>query len=154
LVPRHSEKCLDATPSTADGAATVQWSCVPVPQQRFRLTPAGPYMLGAEHSGKCLDVLGWSTADGATLDPRTCVAADTLRFRPRVRADGSVALVGVNSGKCLEVAGGSTADGAVVQQRTCAEVPHQWFAMSQLLDGSYTLTALHSGKCLNVAGAS
>lgn len=44
--------------------------------QQFQLVPAGSYFtLRARHSGKCLTVVGSSTADGAVLEQRTCGTA-------------------------------------------------------------------------------
>jgi hypothetical protein len=50
-----------------------------------------------ELSGKCLDVSGASTADGAAV----------------------IQLVAVHSGKCVDVSGVSTTPGALVHQWTC-----------------------------------
>jgi Ricin-type beta-trefoil lectin domain-like len=39
----------------------------------------------ARHSGKCVDVVGSSTADGALLEQRTCTTANNMLWSRTVR---------------------------------------------------------------------
>ncbi|GAB2812132.1 RICIN domain-containing protein [Lentzea nigeriaca] len=77
---QQSGKCLDVNGvSTADGAAVIQWTCNGGTNQQFTLrkvtyTGSAPtdFQLVARHSGKCVGVVGASTASGALLEQRTC----------------------------------------------------------------------------------
>lgn len=83
VVNRHSGKCLDvAGVSNADGAAVQQWTCTGGANQQFTLrqvTSAGAtaqdVQLVARHSGKCVDVIGGSTAAGARTHQWGCTPA-------------------------------------------------------------------------------
>jgi hypothetical protein len=52
----------------------LQWPCSGAANQQWQLvsTDSGYAELVARHSGQCLDVFGWSTADGATIGQWTC----------------------------------------------------------------------------------
>jgi hypothetical protein len=88
LVNRKSGKCLDVTNvSTADGAQIQQFTCQSWGQtnQVFAGVPWSPtdsshvkYI--AQHSNKCLDITGGSTADGALLQQWTCTGATNQAF--------------------------------------------------------------------------
>ena len=61
----------------------------------------------SHNSGKCMDVSGVSTADGASIIQYTCGSGSYYQIKAR------------HSGKCIDVVGSSTADGALLEQRTC-----------------------------------
>jgi glycerate-2-kinase len=71
------------------------------------------------HSGKCLDIQGVSTADGAAVHQWTCHGGTNQQFTLRQVAADDYQLVAVHSGKCVDVSGISTAAGALVHQWTC-----------------------------------
>ena len=84
------------------------------------------------NSGKCLDVTGRSTANGAVLQQWTCLSGSTAAnqgwFFIPAATSGYYTVVNLNSNKCLDVTGRSTANGAVVQQWTCNGGTNQeWF---------------------------
>ncbi|WP_326821578.1 RICIN domain-containing protein [Streptosporangium sp. NBC_01756] len=110
--------------------------------------------LVARHSGKCLDVAGVSTADGANVQQWTCLPNQRNQEWNLVATDsGYYTLRAVHSGKCLDVAGVGTADGANVQQWTClSNQRNQEWRLVQKDNGYFTLVVRHSGKCLDVAG--
>jgi len=81
--------------------------------------PSGYYKVIAKHSGKCLDVKGLSTADGANVQQWSCTGGNNQRWKLVSMGDGYNELVAKHSGKCLDVAGVSTADGANVYQWHC-----------------------------------
>ncbi|MFF1301879.1 RICIN domain-containing protein [Streptomyces sp. NPDC058307] len=60
------------------------------------------------NSGKCLEIPGGSTADGATADQWTCEGGTHQLWRKRAAIGGYVTSTNVNSGLCLQVAGAST----------------------------------------------
>jgi hypothetical protein len=76
--------------------------------------------LQSVHSGKCLDVTGASTADGAAVIQYTCHDRANQVFTWRSTGDGYAQMVNLNSGKCLTVVNASTAAGAALEQRTCS----------------------------------
>jgi hypothetical protein len=68
------------------------------------------------NSGKCLEVLNSSTANGATVGQFACHGGANQKWYLN-RSNG---LIGnAFSGKCLEVYGWSTADSAAVVQWEC-----------------------------------
>ncbi len=72
------------------------------------------------HSGKCLDVTGGSTAQGAFLQQFTCNNSNQQKFLVTATATTGVYTVkSVPSGLCVDVNGGSTADGARLLQWGC-----------------------------------
>ncbi|WP_437995713.1 RICIN domain-containing protein [Sorangium sp. So ce185] len=73
----------------------------------------------ARHSGKCLDVNGASTADGAVVHQWTCNGGSNQEWLLQSAGGGYYRVVARHSGKCLDVVSGSTADGAAVKQYTC-----------------------------------
>ncbi|MFI6930641.1 RICIN domain-containing protein [Streptomyces sp. NPDC050287] len=84
---------------------------------------AAPLRVVNELSGKCLDVSGASTADGAAVIQYTCNGATNQMFTLNpVTALGNskdYQLVAVHSGKCVDVSQISTATGAKIHQWTC-----------------------------------
>ena len=96
-------------------------------------------------SGKCLSVLGGSTANGAAATIYTCNGAVSQNWM--VQPNGSI--VGVPSDECLEVAGGSTANQAGVDIGTCdGSASQQW-----TVESNDTIVGTQSGKCLSVLAA-
>jgi len=81
--------------------------------------------LVARHSGKCLDVSGASTADGASVIQWTCSGGTNQQWSVQDAGNGYVRLVARHSGKCLDVGGASTADRASVIQWTCTGATNQ-----------------------------
>ncbi|GLW09451.1 hypothetical protein Misp01_45800 [Microtetraspora sp. NBRC 13810] len=112
--------------------------------------------LVARHSGRCLDVSGVSTADGAILHQWSCINGQPNQEWTFVAtSNGYYTLRASHSGKCLDVSGVSTADGAPVHQWTCLNNQrNQEWRLAQKDNGYFSLVARHSGKCLDVAGVS
>lgn len=99
------------------------------------ITPASVvlyYQFVNYNSGKCLDVTGRSTANGAVLQQWTCLSGSSASnqgwaFIPAARS-GYYTVVNLNSNKCLDVTDRSTANGAIIQQYTCNGGTNQeWF---------------------------
>jgi hypothetical protein len=107
------------------------------------------------HSGKCLDVVSQSTADGANVVQYACNSGANQQWQALDLGTGYHQLIARHSNKCLTVPGASTADSVQVQQSTCSasNTSQQW-QITDLGGGYYRLTARHSGKCLDVAGYS
>jgi hypothetical protein len=138
LVNVNSKKCLDVTDAVIQNGANVQqFSYHGGSNQRWRLEPLGVgpvqpvtssalpyYAIVAEHSGKCLDVAGGSTVDGANVQQFTPHYGPNQQWT-LVPVGQEYLIVNRHSGKCLDVVGGSKADGANVQQFTNHGGPNQ-----------------------------
>jgi hypothetical protein len=115
----------------------------------------GPLVnLVARHSGKCTDVVGGSTANGAQLVQYTCGTGVNQRFSVVDAGGGYVQLVARHSGKCVDVGNWSTADGVVLAQYTCHVGTNQQFQLQDAGSGYVRVVARHSGKCADVSDAS
>ena len=91
---------------------------------RSGLVAGGPnqaWTRGADRTvrglGKCLDVVGPSTADGAAVHLWTCNAGQTSQ-QWQYTAAGD--LVNVAANKCLDIKDNNLADGARLQLWSCA----------------------------------
>ena len=105
------------------------------------------------NSGKCVDVVSASTADGAEIIQWDCHGGTNQLWEARAVGDGYVQLVSRHSGKCLDVDGASTAANARAILWSCHSGTNpQW----QLRDsgGYLEIVARHSGRCLDVIGSS
>jgi hypothetical protein len=85
----------------------------------------GFYRIKARHSGKVLDDLNRSTADGAPIGQWTDNNGDNQQWSVADSGGGFVRLVNRHSGKDLEVQNASTADGGPIVQRTDAGATNQ-----------------------------
>ncbi|MFJ4922584.1 ricin-type beta-trefoil lectin domain protein [Streptomyces sp. NPDC088725] len=90
--------------------------------------------------GKCLDIAGGSTANGAAAQVYTCNGSAAQQWS--VKPDGSIQ----GLGKCLDVNAGSVADGAKVQLYDCnGSGAQQW-----RLESAGDLVNAAANKCLDV----
>ncbi|MFD8571465.1 lectin [Streptomyces sp. NPDC059639] len=92
--------------------------------------------------GKCLDVAGASSANGAAVQLYDCNGTAAQQWT--VGTDGTVRALG----KCLDVTGNSTANGARLQLWDCAGSANQKWTVSAARD----LVGQQSGKCADVTG--
>jgi len=92
--------------------------------------------------GKCIDVAGASTTNGAHVQIYTCNGTTAQQWS--VNSDGTLRSLG----KCMDVVGAGTADGTKVQLYDCNGTNAQKWTRS----GSAFVNA-GSGKCLDVPGA-
>jgi endo-1,4-beta-D-glucanase Y len=115
---------------------------------------SGSYFLKPVHSGKCADVAGASTSNGANVQQWTCNGKSSQQWTMKQVTTGVYEAVAVHSGKCMNVAGASLLSGANVDQYSCAGVDQQRWKLTSVASGIYTLTNVKSGKCLDVYGAS
>jgi len=115
---------------------------------------SGVTPLTAVSSGKCVDVSGSSTANGAQIQQNSCSSGNSQRFTIKDMGSSQYELVNVNSGKCLDVTGVSKSNGAVLQQWTCGGSANQlWKLVSKGTD-TYQVQSVNSSKCLDVTGVS
>ncbi len=121
---RNSGLLLDvAWGSTADGANVAQvrqyagsdaqkWKLTAVSGVSGAPLVAGEYTIQSAQTGKCLDVPGSSTADGAKLQEWSCNGTGAQRFRAVDLGGGAFEIVNTNSGKALDVTDVSLTAGA------------------------------------------
>ena len=122
------------------------------PSGETAATPTA-YTLVNRNSGKCLDVAGGSTADGANVRQWTCNGGANQRWRVEDQGDDTSRLVNVASGKVLDTADCATADGADLRQWTWLNNTCQRFRL--VVHGHRRLRAASStrprGKVADVA---
>ena len=130
LVARHSRKCLSLSQNRSEnGTAILQWDCSPNPSpgdgQVLTLVPYGngDFNLKINSTGKCVDVTGVSTADGAYLQQWDCLGAGQTnqlwRVIPIAGQPPYVAFQAKHSGKCADVLGQGTGNGVRIGQWSC-----------------------------------
>ena len=95
-------------------------------------------------AGKCVDVAGGSTANGAAVQLFGCNGSAAQQWT--MGTDGTVRALG----KCLDVTAASTADGAKVQLFDCNGTGAQSWSATAGRD----LVNVASNKCLDVTGNS
>ncbi|KIF65985.1 glucose dehydrogenase [Streptomyces sp. AcH 505] len=138
--PRHrrwSAAAVAALAAIAALAAMLTTSATPAS------AATGSHITGTA-SGRCLDVIGQSTADGAGINIYDCNSqtnqAWTLTSAGELRV--------YDSPKCLDVAKGATTPGATLQIWTCnGGTNQQW-----KVNSNGTITGVQSGLCLDVVG--
>ncbi|MFI6513905.1 lectin [Streptosporangium sp. NPDC050855] len=107
-------------------------------------TPSGQTSaLRGVGSGRCLDVSGASTANGAAVNIWDCNGQANQRWTST--AAGELRVYG---NKCLDVSGAGTANGTAVNIWDCNGQNNQKWRLNA--DG--TITALGANKCLDVSG--
>jgi hypothetical protein len=112
----------------------------------------------AQNSGKCLDVIGGTsaTANGAKLEQWSCVSgAANQAYTLQDMGGGRYQMVVSLSNKCVGTVNGGTTPGTLIEQRDCAGLPQQlWSAKPTGTAGKYQLVSAPSGLCLEVSGGS
>jgi len=115
------------------------------------------YQISARHSGKCLDVGGWSAANGALIIQWDCHGGENQQWTLfDVDGAGTYRIMAKHSDKALDVFGGifSGANGVIVEQWDYNGSTNQMWKINDLGNGFYSVIAKHSGKGLDVRGAS
>jgi hypothetical protein len=114
--------------------------------------PDGTYVITSAYSGKCVDVAGASTANGAQVQQYQCNGTGAQRFALTNMGGGWYRLINPNSGKAIDIAAASTADGAKVQIYTDNGTNAQRFSFTQGNDPTtWVIRNQASSKCLDVA---
>lgn len=117
----------------------------------FKWDARAYYRLVNRATGRCVDVAGPSTADGANIHQWACHTGSSQQWAMEPTDSGYYQFVSRYSGKVLDVAGPSTADGANIQQWTSFNAANQQFKPILIGDGWYRFEARHSGKVIDVA---
>ncbi|HZN18067.1 MAG TPA: RICIN domain-containing protein [Micromonosporaceae bacterium] len=119
---------------------------------RRRYPIRGPVF--ARHSGKCLDIEGVSTANGADAIQWEYWGGGNQLFRVEWVEASHYRLIAQHSGRVLDVDAISPSNGAQIHQWDWWGGDNQKFRLDPVGHGYYRATAKHSGKCLDVAGIS
>jgi hypothetical protein len=118
-----------------------------------RLYPIqGPVFV--RHSGRCLDIEGISTANGADAIQWDYWGGQNQIFRIEWVEASHYRLIAQHSGRVIDVEGISTANGAQIHQWDWWGGDNQKFRLDPVGHGYYRVVAKHSGRCLDVAGIS
>jgi hypothetical protein len=121
-------------------------------QLRLTINPTAVYQIKSAATGKCIGIVGNSTANSAAVEARTCNGATGQSFSIATVATGYYAIKNTKSLKCLDVSGKSTAEGASIIQYTCnSSSTNQQWAIADASSGFVRLTAHHSGKVAEVS---
>jgi beta-glucanase (GH16 family) len=104
-------------------------------------TPSGSQITGL--GGKCVDVAGASTTNGAAVQLYTCNGTAAQQWT--VGTDGTLRSLG----KCMDVTAAGTADGTTVQLYDCNGTAAQSWTRS-----GTQFVNVGSGKCLDATGNS
>jgi hypothetical protein len=83
---------------------------------KFEDAGGGHFRIVSNLTGKCVEVSGAATTDGARVTQWDHLGGAHQQWRLAWAGAGAFAFVARHSGKVLEVSGQSTADGAVVTQ--------------------------------------
>jgi matrixin/ricin-type beta-trefoil lectin protein/putative peptidoglycan binding protein len=106
-------------------------------------------------AAKCLDVTGYSQANGAKVQLWHAIYGSNQNFRPEYVGGGAYRFIAEHSGKVLEVYEGSQANGAQITQWDWHGGANQRFRVDTPVGSQYEglqrITAVHSGKVLDVA---
>jgi len=117
---------------------------------------SGRFKIVARHSGKILDVVGASTADGARIQQNTYSSGAHQQWDVVSLGGGQYNIFNAASNKILEVGGASSADGANVNIWSLSppSAIYQRWNISATDSGYCKVLNANSGKTLDVAGAS
>ncbi|WP_433088823.1 ricin-type beta-trefoil lectin domain protein [Dactylosporangium sp. CA-052675] len=107
-------------------------------------TGGGAFALRGQGSGRCLDITGASTANGALAEIWDCNGGANQQFTATAAGELRV----YNGTKCLDVLGRGTANGTAVEIWDCNGQTNQQFR----LNGNGTITAVGANRCLDVSG--
>ncbi|MEP6655329.1 MAG: RICIN domain-containing protein, partial [Myxococcales bacterium] len=134
-----SGKCVEILAASTANSAKVQInSCAATSAaQTFRLQVASGtfYNVVNTNSGKCLDVSGKLTTDGAAVIQYQCNGGTNQQWTLTDTSGGAVRLTARHSNKVMEVNGGATANGTAIVQRTWSGATHQQFVVAQVPGG-------------------
>ncbi|MER6623436.1 family 43 glycosylhydrolase [Streptomyces sp. NPDC000931] len=117
-------------------------------------TVSTTYTVTNRNSGKCLDVSGSSSADGADVRQYACNGGANQRWRLEDLGDDTHRLVNVASGKVLDTENCSSADGAGLRQWSWLDNTCQRFRFVATDGGHVRIVNQATGKVADVADCS
>jgi Alpha-L-arabinofuranosidase B (ABFB) domain len=137
FAPSHAPtRCLDdGYLSVANGASMIMWSCRTELQQTFWAVDQkdGYFALRSALSGKCLQVRGASTVDGAVIEQSTCNYGPAQLWMPSRYDSSLMQLKSKLSGFFMDVAGDEvSSDGQlIVQSEEDGSADTRWRAVKR-----------------------
>ncbi|GAB4052293.1 RICIN domain-containing protein [Catellatospora paridis] len=138
-------------------AATMLAALVALPSSPAQAAPATgvAYQLVVTKSGKCIDVPGASSANGALLQQWGCTANSPWQQFRLTAVGSNYQLVNVSSSKCIDIPDWSTASGVQLQQYGCvsSQANQQWRLVASGTN-TYQIISVHSGLCVSLKDAS
>ena len=105
------------------------------------------YQISAANSGRCLDLVAGTTANGGLVQQWGC-SGDTWQQFTLGTSGSYNTLTNVNSGKCLDIPYGTTEAGTQLQQWNCNGSAYQQWRLVASGSGTYQLVNVASGLCL------
>ncbi len=135
-------------------SAAVAYSVLPSSAATLPAT-GGTYQLKVTKSGKCIDVPGASTANGALLQQWGCTTGAAWQQFKLVAAGSNYLLQNVSSGKCIDVPGSSATSGVPLQQWGCvASQTNQQWKLAASGTNTFQIINVGSGLCISDKDAS
>ena len=115
----------------------------------------GTYYLAVTKSGKCIDVPGASSANGALLQQWGCTDGANWQQFKLVAAGSNYLLQNIGSSKCIDVPGGSSTSGVQLQQWGCASAQtNQQWRLAASGTNTFQIINVGSGLCISDKDAS
>ncbi len=145
----NSTSITGSTSITVNAVPILIESAPPVPTGTFT---DGTYKITAQHSGKALDVYGYSTANEAVIHQWEYFGQTNQKWLVQQQSDGSYRLTAVHSGKVLDAAGAGTSDGTIIWQYTWNNTCAQKWRIEARTDSAKTIRSTCSDKVLDVSG--
>ncbi|MBV4357288.1 pectinesterase family protein [Pinibacter aurantiacus] len=108
------------------------------------------YKITCKLSGKALDVVEMSTANGALIQQWNYAGGANQKFIVNDVGGGYYSIINVNSNKGLDVKDASTANYGVIQQWNYSGGSNQQWSIVSTGDGYYKILNRNSGKCIDV----
>ena len=116
----------------------------------LRVPYFGIQRVGNGSPGKCLDLEGQGTANGTTVQQRTCSREDSQQWSPSTQGQGNhMTVTSRSSGKCLDAS--SAGNHTAIQIWECSGNDNQkWFIRGN--NAEFTLVNVRYGTCVTAAG--
>ncbi len=135
---------------TSAAAALVTVGLWTLPAQAATPVANSVYTLASASSGKCVNVSGSGTGNGALLTQLACDASNSAQQFRVVAQNGGYGLVNVNSGRCVDVPNYSTDTGVQLWQWTCGASANQtWTLTPSTVADRFLIRSSHSGLCVS-----
>lgn len=108
------------------------------------------YRIVCRQSGKCLDIEGKDTGNGANIVQWQSNGGDNQAWTLTKNSDGSYTIKSVLSGKVIDVDGNSKEDGGNIHVWDNKNQDNQKWWLEDVGDGYFSIIGKESGKCLDV----
>lgn len=117
-------------------------------------TFTGEYVIESLHSGKVLDVAGWSRQSGGNIIQWPYRAGKNQHWVVEPAGNDHFYIKNVHSGLYMDVAGGAVSNGTNIQQWQFNGSNAQRFRIIEVAAGAYRIQSIASGKVIDVSGVS